>query len=146
MCHHYTIGQLAEKANVPRSTVRYYERRGLLQPDGRSKGNYRVYGEGAVDRLLFLRAAQGAGFTLADIGVLLSFRDGASSPCKEVQSLIANRLALVGEKLEHLRGVDSMLRHWLKVCKEAERTGRCGVLEGLMMNREEKCKKGQERA
>lgn len=63
----YTIGQLARAVGVPTSTVRYYERIGLLQPDGRTAGNYRLYGKEALECLRFIRAAQATGFTLEDI-------------------------------------------------------------------------------
>ncbi len=126
-----TIGALAKQAGVPTSTVRYYERRGLLRPDGRSEGNYRIYGEEALDRLQFLRSAQAAGFTLSDISALLQFRDGDTAPCKEVQDLITVRLAQVVEQIDHLKLVERMLGKWRTVCREAERSGRCGVLEGL---------------
>ena len=126
-----TIGVLAKQAGVPTSTIRYYERRGLLRPDSRSKSNYRVYGEAALEKLLFVRSAQSAGFTLGDIDTLLEFRDSDSAPCKEVQGLIAARLDKVVEQTKHLKDVDRMLREWMKVCHEAERSGHCAVLEGL---------------
>ena len=128
---HYTIGRLAREVGVPTSTVRYYERCGLLQPQSRSAGNYRLYGPVALDRLRFVRSAQAAGFTLSDITALLEFRDSDAAPCKEVQDLIAARLDQVVEQIGHLKVVDRMLRDWMKVCREAERSGRCGVLEGL---------------
>lgn len=140
----YTIGQLAREADVPTSTVRYYERRGLLRPDGRSEGNYRMYGEATLERLLFVRSAQGAGFTLTDITALLDFRDGDAAPCKDVQDLIAARLDQVVEQARHLTDVQGMLRGWMTVCREAEQSGRCGVLEGLRMPGKQKCKEIQE--
>ena len=136
---HYSIGQLARAADVPTSTVRYYERRGLLRPDSRSKGNYRIFGTDALERLRFVRSAQAAGFTLSDITALMEFRDGDAAPCKEVQDLIAARLGKVVEQIKHLKVVDRMLREWMKVCREAERSGRCGVLEGLQSPKKKKC-------
>ena len=130
----YTIGQLAREADVPTSTVRYYERRGLLRPDGRSGGNYRMYGEATLERLLFVRSAQVAGFTLTDITALLNFQDNDTAPCKDVQDLIAARLDQVVEQAEHLTVVEGMLRAWMTVCCEAEQSGRCGVLEGLRVS------------
>jgi DNA-binding transcriptional MerR regulator len=128
----YTIGQLARAASVPVSTVRFYERRGLLRPDARSEGNYRLYGGEAVTRLRFVRSAQAAGFTLSDIAILLRFRAGDTSPCGQVQELITARLRHVRKQAEELRRVDRMLQRWLKVCRVSERPGRCGVLEGLL--------------
>ena len=61
---------------MPTSTVRYYERRKLLEPTTRSSGNYRMYDCELLERLLFIRSAQHAGFTLCDSSSLLEFRDG----------------------------------------------------------------------
>lgn len=127
----YTIGQLAKAADVPTSTVRYYERRRLLQPSSRSDGNYRLYDDQTLTRLRFVRSAQAAGFTLADIAALLRFRDGDPAPCRKVQELISTRLARVGEQIAQLRAVDAMLRRWLDACRRAVRSGRCGLLDGL---------------
>ncbi len=126
-----TIGQLAKAAGVRTSSVRFYERRGLLTPDHRSGGNYRLYGAATLERLRFIRAAQAAGFTLKDIALLLDFRDGDASPCREVQNVIETRLARVDQEIDHIHHVRDVLGRWLKVCRKAERTGRCGVLEGL---------------
>jgi DNA-binding transcriptional MerR regulator len=126
-----TIGQLAKAVGVPTSSVRFYERRGLLSPDHRSRGNYRMFSAATLERLRFIRAAQAAGFTLKDIELLLDFRDGDVSPCRDVQNVIGERLAKVDREIKHLHHVRDVLGQWLKVCQKAERTGRCGVLDGL---------------
>ncbi len=131
MAQRYTIGQLARAAQVPTSTVRYYERRGLVRPESRSEGNYRVYAEGALEQLLFVRSAQAAGFTLSNISALLRFRDGDAAPCQEVQAIVTTRLDEVTEQIGQLSHVQGTLRKWLRVCRQAGRSGRCGVLEGL---------------
>lgn len=127
----YTIGRLARAAGVPASTVRYYERSRLLRPDGRTEGNYRVYGPEALARLRFIRAAQAIGLTLEDIATLLDFRDGRTAPCKEVQSLIEERLSELKKRLEQLRHVQAILRSSLRRCRGNERSGRCQVIETL---------------
>lgn len=127
----YTIGQLARAVGVPTSTLRYYERVKILRPDGRSGGNYRVYGAAALERLRFIRAAQANGFTLDDISALLSFRDGATARCKEVQRLIKDRLADLRKRMEQMHEVEVVLRSSLKMCRRFERTGRCQVIDNL---------------
>src|SRR6266849_1946834 len=77
----YTIGRLAREAGVPAATVRYHERSRLHRPDGRTDGNYRIYGPEALERLRFIRAAQAIGLALEDITTLLDFRDGRTAPC-----------------------------------------------------------------
>ena len=78
----YKIGQLAKQAGVPTTTVRYYERRGLLCPAARAgSGAYRTYGDDELEQLRFIRAAQASGFALDDAGILLGLRDGQTTPC-----------------------------------------------------------------
>ena len=61
MSDRLTIGELAKAADVPASTVRYYERTGLLRRPPRSASNYRLYGEEDVYRVRFIRAARPRG-------------------------------------------------------------------------------------
>lgn len=109
---HYSIGQLAKEANVPTSTVRYYERRKLLQPASRSNSNYRIYNHSSLERLMFIRSAKNAGFTHSDIESLLRYRDSAGEPCPEVRSLITSRLEQIHLEREHLEKVEGLLIEW----------------------------------
>ena len=127
----FTISQLASKANVPTSTVRYYERRNLLQPSSRSESNYRIYDDATLHRLRFIRSAQSAGFTLRDIASLLRYQDGDGEPCAQVQAVISARLQQVHEEREHLATIDSLLTEWLRVCTTVCKEGKCGVLADL---------------
>lgn len=124
-----TIGKLARAANVPVSTVRYYERSGLLRPESRSDGNYRLYGDEALERLRFIRAAQGAGFTLDDIMTLLRLRDGEVSPCDEVRGLIEDRLTDLEERLRDLQHVQGALKGFRDLCLNSG--DQCRVIEEL---------------
>ncbi len=121
-----TIGELAKAADVPVSTVRYYERAGILRPSGRSAGNYRVYSDYEFERLRFIRAAQATGFTLEDIKALLR-----PAACGKVQGLIEDRLSEVAARMKELRHVDRVLRTSLKECRAHEATGRCQVVDEL---------------
>jgi MerR family mercuric resistance operon transcriptional regulator len=103
MSKRYTISQLAHAADIPTTTVRYYERVGLVEPEDRSAGNYRLYGEGSLRKLKFIRAAQAIGFTLDDVKALISTSSNTAASCREVQSLIENRLAEVDQRLKDLR-------------------------------------------
>jgi MerR family mercuric resistance operon transcriptional regulator len=131
MSESYTIGQLAKAAAVAPSTVRYYERRGLLIAESRSKSNYRLYSCESLKRLRFVKAAQQAGFTLGDIEVLLGLGEQRNLPCHVVQQLIGDRLKTVRTQLAELSRIETMLEEWLKVCADLQSQGRCGVLEGL---------------
>ena len=131
MPSHLTIGELADATGVPTSTVRFYERRGLLAPEGRSASNYRLYGEASLDRLRFIVAAKSAGFALGDVRSLLDFADGVTAPCREVQALIGERLQRTRTQMDRLAEIDRCLSSWLRACKQAENCGRCEVVDRL---------------
>ncbi len=122
----HTIGELARAADVPTSTIRYYERAGLLQPAARSASNYRLYSQGDLERLRFIRAAQATGFQLDDIVELLR-----PAPCAKVQELIEMRQRQVAERLKELRRVQRVLRESLEACHEHASSGRCHVVDEL---------------
>src|SRR4051794_9407174 len=101
----YSIGELAREAGVPTSTVRFYERRGLLKPETRSQSNYRLYGPQSVERLKFIRAMQSTGFSLSDIRALFELAFSNEPPCAEVLALARNRLVDVRQKIKDMRRI-----------------------------------------
>jgi MerR family mercuric resistance operon transcriptional regulator len=111
-----TIGQLAAAAGVPTSTVRFYEREKLLVPDARTGANYRTYSDASLQRLKFIRAAQGSGFNLADIREMLALTHSDETPCKEIATLIEHRLADVRARMKELKRVARTLDAALKNC------------------------------
>lgn len=125
----YTIGSLAKAADVPVSTLRYYERAGLLVPGRRSAGNYRVYEPADLERLQFIKAAQGSGFTLDDIRVMLGLASGNTQACDEVQDLIRHRMNDVAERLKNLKRVQKVLRASLNLCLSGSNEDHCKVIE-----------------
>jgi MerR family mercuric resistance operon transcriptional regulator len=127
----FTIGQLAREVEIPASTVRYYERIGLLVPEDRSHGNYRLYSQASLRRLHFIRAAQSIGFTLDDIELLLGAQDGKTPSCQKVQGLIEDRLSDIGTRLKNLRQVQRLLRSSLQKCRGAAQPKCCHVIELL---------------
>jgi DNA-binding transcriptional MerR regulator len=126
----FTIGQLAREADVPASTVRFYERRGLLKPDARTAANYRSYAARSVERLKFIRAAQATGFSLKDIREMLALTHSDEPPCEEVAALIERRLDDVRERLRELKRVDRALTTALKSCCKGGKDW-CGEIERL---------------
>jgi DNA-binding transcriptional MerR regulator len=112
------IGQLADATGVTAKTLRFYEDDGLLPAPDRTPGGYRSYPRSAVDRVRFIRRAQAAGLTLADIRQILAIRDGGLPPCEHVALLVDRRLGQIGRRLtelEHTREELRALRDRLEV-------------------------------
>lgn len=104
------IGEVAEAGGVTTKTLRFYERRGLLAEPDRTPAGYRRYRPEVVERVRFIRHAQAAGLTLAQIGEILEIHDHGEPPCEHVATLVDQRLAQVDERLRELRDVRTQLR------------------------------------
>ncbi|HZK79736.1 MAG TPA: MerR family transcriptional regulator [Humisphaera sp.] len=112
----YTIGQLATAAGVPTSTIRFYERQGLVKPDFRTGGNYRGYAATTLQRLKFIRSAQATGLNLHDIESLLRLTFSSDPPCEEVLNLMRKRLEEIRQRVKELRHVEKVLAKSLNGC------------------------------
>ncbi len=104
------IGELADTVGLPSQTVRFYERRGLLPEPVRGANGYRIYDESTLTRLNFVRTAQAAGLTLAEIGSIIDLRDDGNVPCTHVASLIDSKLADVRARISDLTILEAELK------------------------------------
>src|SRR4051794_2153554 len=96
----FTIGTLATKADVNVETVRYYERRGLLEQPEKPGDGYRRYGTEDLRRLQFVRRAKDLGFTLAEIADLLDA--AATQSADDVLAAARAKVAAVDAELAAL--------------------------------------------
>ena len=104
------IGELATLSGHPTRTIRFYETRGLLPEPTRTANGYRAYNEADRDRLEFIRNAQTAGLTLAEIASIIHLRDQGSIPCGHVNELLDTKLADVQQRLDQLTALRAELR------------------------------------
>ncbi|MGH8993619.1 MAG: heavy metal-responsive transcriptional regulator [Acidimicrobiia bacterium] len=105
------IGVVASRAGVSTKTIRYYEAIGVIAPPGRSPSGYRDYDESTLDRLAFVRSAQGVGLTLGEIRGILALRDGGGDPpCGHVLDLLRSRSAELDRRIGELRSLQGELQ------------------------------------
>lgn len=104
------IGDLAAASGVTTKTLRFYEQAGLLPAPPRTAGGYRDYPQQTVKRLVFIRDAQGAGLSLAEIRSVLALRDAGASPCAHVTALVDRHLQDIDRRLAELRATKAALR------------------------------------
>lgn len=104
-----TIGELAEAAGVRISTLRFYERRGLLAPAARSAAGYRHFTADAVARVRFLRRAQELGFGLAELAMMLALSQQRTVKRRDLAGLGASKLAELDDRIADLRRVKRAL-------------------------------------
>jgi MerR family copper efflux transcriptional regulator len=109
-----TIGRLAKQAGVNIDTIRYYERNGLMPQPTRRASGYREYGRPDLDRLRFIARAKELGFSLAEIGELLSF--SAARNVAGVKQRAEQRLQQVERKIDELKRVRRGLKTLIEAC------------------------------
>jgi DNA-binding transcriptional MerR regulator len=105
-----TIGQLSAASGVPTSTIRFWERRGLLRPHARS-GGQRRYTEEALTQVGMLRLCQDAGFTLAEIQDLVTKQLSDRFQWRE---LVAAKMVSITDSLRKLEKARGLLAHALE--------------------------------
>lgn len=123
-----TISQLARAAGIHVETVRYYERRGLIHQPAKPKQGYRLYPEATLARIIFIKRAQELGFTLEEITHLLTLGE---LPCREVQSMAAQKLTSVRTKIDDLRRLEITLEKLLSQCITNPDQSHCPIIESL---------------
>ena len=130
------IGELAQRSGLASTTLRYYEKAGLLPESRRSSSGYRTYEPEAVPRLAFIRAAQAVGLSLAEIREVVGIRDAGAPPCAHVLGLIEQHRAEVRSRIRELRRLERDLEH-LAACgagvdpSECDPVGVCKVIPSI---------------
>ena len=109
-------------AGVSADTMRHYERMKLLAAPRRSAGNYRMYPSDALDRVRLIRRALGVGFSLAELVKILKVRDGGGAPCRQVKSLLEQKLSQLNEQITELM---EMREHLGTVLEDWDRRLEC---------------------
>lgn len=130
----WTIGEAAARSGCPASTIRYYERVGLLAPARRGDNGYRYYDDTALNRLAFVHRARALGFSVEAIADLLRLADHPHQPCDGVDRLVAAQLTAIRERVAHLRRLEHELSALQTACDGGHEIRECGILEALSPN------------
>ena len=126
-----TIGQVARNAGVGVETVRFYERQGLLEEPPRRPSGYRQYGEAVVARLGFIRRAKELGFTLKEIGDLLSLRLDPRGSRADVKRRAKAKITDIDDRIQSLKRMRKALAKLTAKCDGHGTTDECPILEAM---------------
>ncbi|HTD03989.1 MerR family transcriptional regulator [Undibacterium sp.] len=124
------IGELAAKAAMAPSAIRFYEQSGLLPPAARGANGYRVYSSAALDRLRVIQLAQNLGFHLDAIRSL--FASGQGFPKVEVLDKLDKRLLEIKQAMAMLRSQREDLQALRATLSQSWEAGECLELDALV--------------
>lgn len=129
-----TIAWLAREAAVNVETIRFYQRKHLLDEPPRSLGGVRRYTPDDVARVRFIKSAQRIGFTLAEIAVLLQLEDGTH--CREAQAIATHKLAEVQKRITELQRMATALQALVQACGSRRGKIKCPLIASLQTTSE----------
>jgi MerR family copper efflux transcriptional regulator len=124
-------GQVAKQAGVTVETLRYYERTGLIDAPPRTASGYRAYPAETVSRLRFIRRAQALGFTLQEIGELLSLRLSPTASSAAVKAHAQAKMADIEAKIRTLTRMQETLASLIRACDGCAPLRACPILDAL---------------
>ena len=105
-----TIGKLAQQAEINVETIRYYERKGLIQQPPRKRPGYRQYSLDTLYRIRFIRNAKTLGLSLREIAELLNLLDNGLLDCDQAETLADKKLSEIEEKIRLLETMKQALQ------------------------------------
>lgn len=126
-----TVGSVAKLADVLPTTVRFYERAGVVRPVSRTAANYRVYPADAVARIRFTRRAQALGFTLREVKELLALRSEGARSCAPVRTAANAKIADIQNRIRSLQRMSRALTRLEEECDQHTPATGCPLLEYL---------------
>ena len=112
-------------------TLRYYERRGLLQQPPRSASGYRSYPDEAVEIVRFVKRTQEHGFSLDEINELLHLAGGGPDDCDTARRLARTKIAEFDEKIRDLQRMRASLTEFASTCALPRADRHCPMLQTL---------------
>lgn len=126
-----TIGKVAQQAGVNVETVRFYERKGLIERPSHKSTSFREYPQETCDRIAFIKRAKNLGFTLKEIRELLLLAEDPTGSRSEVRTIAEQKLIAIREKLLDLRRMEQTLSALVSECSGRGRISGCPIISAI---------------
>lgn len=126
-----TIGKLAKIAGVGVETIRFYQRKKLLEMPSNKLSNTRYYSADAIEKIDFIKRAQSVGFSLSEIKDLLALRIASGIECAPIKEKTKFKILEIESKIAELKNILRALKKFESKCDGHEPTSRCSILDGL---------------
>jgi DNA-binding transcriptional MerR regulator len=127
-----TIGKLSSLTGTRTITIRYYEKKGLMEKPERQENGYRSYTQKDVERLNFIRHCRYHGFSLEEIKSLLALKEAPETNCGVVDSILTNQIAKLDEYIKSTQHLREELIELRRKCPHSGSIANCGIMKGLV--------------
>jgi Cu(I)-responsive transcriptional regulator len=124
------IGEASSASGVSAKMIRHYESVALVPAAARTESGYRQYGEADVHTLRFIRHSRDLGFSIAEIGELVSLWQNRRRPSRKVKALAAAHIEDLERKAQELLAMKATLEHLVHCCQGDDRP-ECPILAEL---------------
>lgn len=128
----YRISAFADKCGVNKETIRYYERKNLLQEPSKTNAGYRIYTDDDVKRVGFIKRMQELGFSLSEIYKLLGIVDKDEIRCEDMFEFVSKKEEEVQKQIEDLKRIETMLKDLKQRCPDEKQLHACPIIERLI--------------
>lgn len=128
----YRIGELADKCEVNKETIRYYERKKLIHEPPRTNSGYRMYSDETVKRIHFIKRMQTFGFSLQEIDKLLGVVDKDDVRCADMYEFVSVKLKEVEQQMSDLKRISFMLNDLKERCPDERELHACPIIDTII--------------
>lgn len=125
------IGTLAQHSGCNIETVRFYEKKGLLDSPSREANGYRCYADTHLVQLNFIRHCRSLGMGLEDIRRLHELQGDPGLACDEINQLVDTQIARIHKQVEALRMLEQQLHALRNTCRATSDTDQCAIMHNL---------------
>lgn len=124
------IGEAAHASGISTKMIRYYEQIGLIPKASRTGGGYRVYKNSEVDMLRFIKRARNLGFSMPEIGELLSLWQDQHRMSANVKQIAQAHILELEQKIENMQDMLNTLQALVNSCAGDQQPD-CPILADL---------------
>lgn len=125
----YQIGEAARQSGVTAANIRFYEKESLLSPQGRGENSYRLYSDGDVHQLRFIRLCRAMDMSLDEVRKLLGLDLTIKTDCAAARDALDGHLGHVRARLAELKALEKDLKALRSRCDGSD--AHCHIIEAL---------------
>ena len=127
----YLMKDLVHQTGLSADTIRFYEKKHLLEPSFRGDNNYRYYLDDALKRLIFIKRCRALDISLKEIENLIELEQKPQQDCSAVNQLIDEHLKQVEQKIIELQKFQIQLQQLRQSCATQSTIDDCQILRHL---------------